>query len=141
MLKKVHAAGLIISDAEKNLLLLQRVIQHPDGGKWCVPGGAVEAGETPLEAAVRETFEETGLRIDAVNVFHVGTYTWEKWEKDITFDLFAIGLANRPEAVECRPNEHTAYAWVSLSEALNRKDLALGLDNMLPDYITILSKR
>jgi 8-oxo-dGTP pyrophosphatase MutT (NUDIX family) len=30
-------------------------------GKWCVPGGKIEAGEEPLIAAKRELFEETGI--------------------------------------------------------------------------------
>lgn len=34
--------------------------------KWTVPGGSLEAGETPARAAQRETFEETGVAVDAI---------------------------------------------------------------------------
>lgn len=46
------------------------LLQHRDDdaqyapGKWALPGGAMEAGETPEEAARREVLEETGLAID-----------------------------------------------------------------------------
>ena len=38
------------------------MVKHRQGGEewWCLPGGAVEAGETPAEAAIRELKEEFG---------------------------------------------------------------------------------
>ena len=34
--------------------------------RWITPGGGIDDGETPIEAAVRELFEETGLQVDSV---------------------------------------------------------------------------
>ncbi|MER5480664.1 NUDIX hydrolase [Streptomyces sp. NPDC002734] len=39
------------------------LVRHPRRG-WVPPGGVVEPGETPREGAVREVFEETGLRVE-----------------------------------------------------------------------------
>jgi 8-oxo-dGTP pyrophosphatase MutT (NUDIX family) len=41
--------------------------QHRKLGRWLPPGGHVEAGETPDEAAVRETLEETGLHVELID--------------------------------------------------------------------------
>jgi ADP-ribose pyrophosphatase YjhB (NUDIX family) len=49
----------------RNLLMVDR----GDGYGWAVPGGHVEPGETPLQAALRELAEETGL--DAMSLTHV----------------------------------------------------------------------
>ena len=40
--------------------------RNKDAGAWMIPKGAVEAGETPVEAALREFEEETGTRLTAV---------------------------------------------------------------------------
>jgi 8-oxo-dGTP diphosphatase len=55
-------AGAVIRDDEGRLLLVRRG-RAPSAGLWSVPGGRLEAGETPQEAAVREVREETGLEV------------------------------------------------------------------------------
>lgn len=57
------AAAIIIED--ESLLLVQRRVSEGDLS-WQFPAGAVEQGETFEEAGVRETFEETGLVVEAV---------------------------------------------------------------------------
>jgi 8-oxo-dGTP pyrophosphatase MutT (NUDIX family) len=51
------AAGAVIPDAEGRILLQEKT--HEPG--WFIPGGAIEPGEHPEEALVREVAEETGL--------------------------------------------------------------------------------
>lgn len=64
----VFAGGCIRN--EKGEILLQR---RADSAKWGFPGGAIELGETPQVAAVREVKEETGL--DVVVGELLGVYT------------------------------------------------------------------
>jgi mutator protein MutT len=53
------AVGAIAVDDDR--LLLVRRGQAPAAGRWSIPGGRVEPGETLAEAVVREVAEETGL--------------------------------------------------------------------------------
>jgi len=57
-----HAAGTVITDADRGVLLLWRHRFITDTWGWEVPAGAIDHGETPVEAAAREALEETGWR-------------------------------------------------------------------------------
>lgn len=58
----VVCAGAVVRDPAGRLLLIRRA-RPPSAGLWSVPGGRVEAGETPAHAAAREVHEETGLDV------------------------------------------------------------------------------
>jgi 8-oxo-dGTP diphosphatase len=58
----VVCAGAVVRDDAGRLLLIRRG-QAPAKGTWSLPGGRVEPGETPAEAAAREVREETGLQV------------------------------------------------------------------------------
>jgi 8-oxo-dGTP diphosphatase len=63
-------AGCLVIEADR-VLLLRRGIE-PELGKWTFPGGFVDFGETPIEAAMRETLEEVGMRVRIER--HLGLY-------------------------------------------------------------------
>ena len=54
-------------DDAGRLLMIRRGTE-PGRGRWSLPGGRCEPGETAAEAAVREVLEETGLRVRAEHV-------------------------------------------------------------------------
>jgi 8-oxo-dGTP diphosphatase len=60
----VPCVGAVVHDPAGRLLLIQRG-HDPHRGLWSLPGGRVEAGESPEEAVEREVQEETGLRVRA----------------------------------------------------------------------------
>jgi len=62
------SCGVIILNASRELLLC-----HVTGqSHWDLPKGGLDIGESPLEAALRETREETGLRLDAERLIDLG---------------------------------------------------------------------
>jgi len=64
---EVPCVGGVVHDAAGRLLLIRRG-HDPSAGSWSVPGGRVEAGESEVDAVVRELFEETGLAVRPVRV-------------------------------------------------------------------------
>lgn len=65
----IHPAVGAVVIHEGRILLILRA-NPPQKGKWAVPGGSVEKGETLQEAAEREVLEETGLIISAGDPVH-----------------------------------------------------------------------
>ena len=59
------ARVLLFDDTGRVLLAMGHDEDQPDRAWWFTIGGGIEEGEDPRAAAVREVFEETGLRLDA----------------------------------------------------------------------------
>jgi ADP-ribose pyrophosphatase YjhB (NUDIX family) len=66
----VAGCAAIVWDAHRERILLTR---RSDNGRWCLPGGRMESGESAAEACAREVLEETGLRVRVTRL--VGVYT------------------------------------------------------------------
>jgi hypothetical protein len=93
-------------------------------GKWCLPGGHIDKGETPDITAVREAREETG---------------WIAPEDDTDEPKLVRGASNgyviyrkkvRSQFIPTLNDEHTGYAWAPLSDP--PQPLHPGLDKQLP---------
>src|SRR5919206_1182642 len=65
--RRIRCVGAVIFDDVGRLLLVRRA-HEPGRGRWSVPGGRVEAGETDAYAVIREVAEETGLVVDIVRL-------------------------------------------------------------------------
>lgn len=63
------ATAVIFDDDRQKVLLTRR----SDNGRWCLPGGAMDPGESAEQACVREVDEETGLVVRAARL--IGIYT------------------------------------------------------------------
>ena len=69
---RVGAYAVLVDDARRVLLALWNEGARP---AWTVPGGGVEEGETPEQAAVREVREETGYDVELVRLLGEDTFT------------------------------------------------------------------
>ena len=60
-----------VLDGQGRILLTKR----SDNGQWCLPGGAVDPGETVSEACEREVLEETGLQVRVKRLIGIYSYS------------------------------------------------------------------
>lgn len=60
-----HAADALLTRVSEETGLLEILLIKRRSGEWAIPGGMVDGGETPLEAAYRELVEESGVSLDA----------------------------------------------------------------------------
>ena len=65
---RLGCAAIVLDEAGRVLLT-----RRADNGQWCLPGGAMDSGESLAEACQREVLEETGLRVRVTKL--VGVYS------------------------------------------------------------------
>jgi 8-oxo-dGTP pyrophosphatase MutT (NUDIX family) len=98
------------------------VEERDDQGRLVInqPAGHVEAGESLLEALLRETFEETGWRVEPE--FLVGAYLWGR--ADLSISYLRIAIAARPERQDASAALDAGIerpVWLSRDELLARR--------------------
>lgn len=97
------------------VVLIRRGIE-PGLGLWAQPGGFLEVDETVTEAAIRETFEETGLVVEPGEI--VGLYSrLEAAVVVVVFEARIVGGTARPsaEATEITPFAPEAIPWPEIA--------------------------
>ena len=115
-----QAAGAVVHDPTHGVLLLWRHRFVPDTWGWEIPAGVLDPGETPMEAARRETIEESGWEPGTLRPllrFHpmAGVV-------DQTFHVFLGEGARR--VGEPDPAEASRVEWVPVADV--RTELAAG---------------
>jgi ADP-ribose pyrophosphatase YjhB (NUDIX family) len=105
-------------------VVLTQLARGPNQGRWSLPGGGLEHGETPEEALRREVMEETGVPLPSVSLvswFSLNTH-WKNPSGDST-DLHYLGFVFRGELERRVPLLETgdggscsAARWFELSD-------------------------
>lgn len=135
-MRVVLAASAVITDDDGRVLLVQR-LEPPDVGKWTVPGGRVEPGETTAEAAAREVREETGLEVSVGA--ELGRVRIPGPDDETVYDVVdhaATVVAGTPEAAD----DAGDVRWFSRAE-LAEVPLTAGLLEILTAYGTFERRR
>ncbi|HTD50229.1 MAG TPA: NUDIX hydrolase [Acidimicrobiia bacterium] len=106
-----QAAGTIVRDPDRGVLLLWRHRFITDTWGWEIPAGRIDPGETPIAAAARETLEETGWRPSSLRP--LVRFQPTNGLSDQVFHIFvADGAAHVGEPTD--PGESERIAWVTI---------------------------
>lgn len=107
------AAGCVVHDRQRGVLLLWRHRFITDTWGFEIPAGRIDAGEAPIDAARRECLEEAGW--EPLDLVPLGTYHPGNGLTDQTFHLFtASGAAYVGEPSD--PSESERVEWVPVAE-------------------------
>jgi len=93
--ERINCVGVICFRGE-DVLLIERGTP-PRKGEWSIPGGRIEAGETYREAALRELFEETGIKAELGVKIATINADFEGFKYRL-HDYVAIWLSGEPRA-------------------------------------------
>ncbi len=109
-------------------LFLKRALEKPQGGFWGVPAGKLEKGEASLEAACRETFEETHITLAPNHLHFTGRLYIRRPNLDFIYDMYHIEMHTKP-SIQLN-SEHEEYCWCSPEEALDLPVMSAGLETL-----------
>lgn len=116
--RKVQVTLIAMRQNKYYLLLLQTL--NKNGGFWQNVTGSVDEGESFKEGALRELFEETGIKKSQLEKFEKLDYEIEftdKWKREVLEKAY-VGLINDTMEIVMCPKEHQAYKWVECSEVM-----------------------
>jgi 8-oxo-dGTP pyrophosphatase MutT (NUDIX family) len=112
---RVGCSATIFDTNREKVLLTQRT----DNGRWCLPGGMMESGESAAEACEREVWEETGLNVGITRL--IGVYS--NPDQLVIYPdgnkAFFVVLSFEAEIIDGKlglSNETTAFGYYSLTE-------------------------
>ena len=119
------ASAFVINPYTKKILL----IKHKKNKRWTQPGGHMESNETPEETALREVYEETGLRVrllgqrfpreeDFIRPLGIqkNRKTTESGETHMHIDIIYVAVPNDDGDVKLNAEESDDIRWFSREE-------------------------
>ena len=101
-------------DADAPRVLLVTAKKNPD--EWLFPKGHIESGETGVAAAMRESYEEAGVRTKPMGTSaRLGQMSYEFKGRSIEVDYFLLELVSEQDGSEGRRKE-----WLTFDDAMRR---------------------
>jgi len=130
----VPAAVAVVAREDGAVLLIRRT----DNGNWALPGGAIEMNESVADAAIRETFEETGIKVAITGL--LGVYSDPRHiihftSNDEVRREFSIALTARPVGGNPTPSsESSEVRWVAPGDLADYK-MGSAMRKRVDDYL------
>jgi len=130
--------GAVVLDGPR--VLLVRRGKPPLAGKWSLPGGLVELGETTREAVRREIAEECGLQITVGDVAGVLDRVIRDAEGRIRYHWVLVDYVGFPESgTLCAASDADEAQWVEVDQ-VDRLDTTDGLMDMIRRAVALAER-
>lgn len=118
---------LIVCKNSARILLLREHRGRKYGDLWSMVAGSIEEGESAIEAARRETQEETGLDSSQVDYYFMDREEFD----DHSFNFF-VGVVDE-EFTPRLSEEHTEHMWIEKDELPDSEELYPGMEDKIKD--------
>lgn len=126
---EITVKAVVINPDGQVLILKRAKDNNTNAGKWDIPGGLLEVGESLEEALKREILEEIGLEVEVGPVIRVCEFSKETEQfKKEKRSLRFIAYCKGNEDVKLS-DEHSEFLWLNMDEAIEKFDKKDGFEN------------
>ncbi len=137
-------ASVFVMDIPKKKILL---VKHKKFNRWVQPGGHIESEETPEEAAIREVYEETGLKIELLGehfpreddfIRPLAIQKNRNKQGDLHIDIVYVAVPLKEQSLIFDEKESLAIGWFSRNDLENISvfpDIKITMDYLLKTYM------
>lgn len=105
-----RARGIVV--CQKKVMVVKAWLGN---GKWNLPGGGINSGESAKTAFVRELKEETGIDVNHIKVQKVGNFSYHTNKLFFEYKTFLVKLSKCPR-VQMQVSEIYQAEWVNISD-------------------------
>ena len=146
MARNFCASVFVIDPMTKKILL----VHHKKFDKWVQPGGHIENDETPEETALREVYEETGLKVSLLGerfpreddyIRPLGIQKNRGSDGELHIDIIYAAIPINTIDVNNYDEEISDMGWFSRSELEEINvfpDIKITMDYLLKEYIKVI---
>ncbi|MBT1161446.1 MULTISPECIES: Maf family protein [Bifidobacterium] len=107
-----------VTGAVTHVVMQHRAVWSAEGGTWGIPGGATADGESPIEGALRESYEEANITPEDIEV--VGSWREDHGNWAYT-TVFAFEKPGHTVELRANDDESMEIEWIPIDEVPNRK--------------------
>jgi len=105
------AAGLLVHDTARGVLLQHRAVWSDQGGTWGLPGGALHQGEDAVTGALREAREEAAVPSELLSVLFTSVFDVGYWSYTTV-----VAATSEPFEPQISDAESVELRWVAVDE-------------------------
>lgn len=133
-----HAVVDAVALQDNKILLVKRAAHLLGGGKWAIPGGFVDRGETVVAAVRREVLEETGYTCEVQELFTI----LDQLDRagDDRQNVSFVYIVNVIHQVGQHDAESSAVQWFPLDALPQPEDMAFDHFDIIWEYLVSLDK-
>ncbi|MBS3109064.1 NUDIX hydrolase [Candidatus Woesearchaeota archaeon] len=125
----IATTGVVVANRKNEILLLKRT-NNPYKGYWTIPGGHIEWDEDVAKCAIRETEEETGIKLDKISFLRYNQEIDRKRDWHAIAIVFHAKTSKKPKK---RTNEASEIRFFSEKDAKKLK-IAFGHGKTIKEY-------
>jgi len=102
----------VIVPLYNNSILMAKYLKGSCKGYYTCPGGKLEEGESPIDAAIREAKEEAGLEVDKASLVDMGGITFG----DVHADIFVFKTKEEPKFEQGLDSKMGKWSWIDIDK-------------------------